>query len=335
MPLPFEHPWALLLLPLALLPWLPNRRHMSDYPSLLLLPVDPLSDAFGTLLKGLATLAILACGVAIADPFFSPEPAAHVGRGAEIVVLLDRSLSMDQSFAGKPRSPGATGVDAVSGGESKNAAARRLLSEFAAHRDHDLIGMVAFSTAPIVVTHFTEKQDVAQAAIAAGGIGHGLADTDMSRGLSAALDMFRDQPYNGSRVILLVSDGGAKLDIAARQHITEVMKREHVALYWLYLRTRRSPGLLADRDVTSEEQDAVPEHFLHQFFSTMGSPYHAYEAENPDSLAQAMSDIDRLQSLPIRYELPRAHRDLAVVAYAIAFVGAALLTLASALEIRR
>jgi mxaC protein len=334
MQLLLERPYLLLLLPLAALPWLSGAQRAEPSPWVGVLPTDAWSERLALTLKLLASGAIAACLCAMAAPALLEPARLHVGRGAQIIFVLDRSLSMDQSFVGRPASSGATGVDAASGGESKNSAARRLLSEFARRRTHDLMALLAFTTVPIAVSGFTDRQEVIQSAIAAGGVGHGVADTDVARGLIAALGMFHEQPYNGSRVILLVSDGGAHLDLAAQRHITELMKQERVALYWLYLRTRRSPGLMADREVSDAEAELVPEHFLHRYFASMGAPYHAYEAENPDSLEQAIADVDRLQSQPIRYQSPTVPRDLAPAAYLTALLLTALLCLASLGRVR-
>jgi mxaC protein len=66
----------------------------------------------------------------------------------------------------------------------------------------------------------------------------------------------------------------------------------------------------------------------------MGTPYRAYEVETPDALAQAVSDIDRLENLPIHYieTLPRL--DLSQSCYAAAAALAALLAIAKSLVIR-
>ncbi len=315
MSLLFGHPACLALLPLAALPWLRRRRAASGYSWLALLPRDAVSEAFHAALKLLATVAIGSCVLGLAGPYVPPAPIEHVGRGAQILILLDRSRSMDELFAGAH--------------ESKAAVACSLLAEFARQRDHDLIGMLAFTTIPIRIIGFTPKMELVQAAIRAGAEGRGLAETDVGLALLAALAQFEYQPYNGSRVILLVSDGGAQLDLDTQERIAHAMKREHVALYWLYLRTRRSPGLMADRDVAPESQDQVPEHFLHAFFGTMGAPYHAYEAEDPNALQRAIGDIDRLEQLWMRYRVSAGPHDLAGTAYGAALASAVLLLIAS------
>lgn len=331
--LSFGNPWVLLLLPLTALPWLRAPASAHPYSSLARLPADRASGAIGRALCALASAAIAGCILGVSDPEVSLPPTEHVGRGAQIAVLLDRSVSMDQTFAGRSAA-NAPGSGGSGPGESKSAAARRLLEAFAQRRDHDLIGLVVFSTVPLRVIDFTGKPAVVRAAIEAGDIGRGLGETDIGSGLMEALSLFMNQPYNGSRVILLVSDGGARLDIDTQLRLAELMKRERIALYWLYLRTAHGPQIL-ERSPAAGEPDDAPERVLHDYFQRMGSPYHAYEAEDPAALALAMADIDRLQSLPIRYRYESVQRDLSAAAYGAALVCSLLLTLAAGAEARR
>lgn len=302
------HPLATLALPLAALPWLRRARSARPHPWMALLPPDRAASQLKAVIRILSSVAIAAVTASLMGPVWTDRATQHVGQGAEILLVLDRSLSMDQSFgaAGNP----VTGSDRELRSESKGAAARRLLAEFAARRSHDLMAMLAFSTAPIPIINFTHQQAIVQAAVRAAGVGHGIGDTDLGRALIAGLGMFRDRPYNGSRVILLVSDGGAHLAAEAQERLRDLMQRERVALYWLYLRTAHSPGLMPEQSSGTIDEESVPEHFLHQFFSQMGAPYHAYEAADPDALARAVADIDRLQAQPIRYVEPGVVHDL-------------------------
>lgn len=194
--------------------------------------------------------------------------------------------------------------------------------------------MIEFSTYPMEVLRFTRSHAIIQAAIEATKVQHGLADTDIGRGLEAALAMFKGRPYTGSRVILLVSDGGAHIDRPTRERITHLMKRDRVALYWIYIRSFGSPGLMLGRNVPPDEAEAVPEHFLNEFFLSMGTPYRAYQAENPDDLGRAIRDVDRLENSPIHYieMLPRL--DLSQWCYGFALAFSALLVVGKALEIK-
>lgn len=301
----FAHPWLLAALPLALLTlWRPAAA-TSQYSWLSMVPRDALSHGLALALRVLSAVAVGAIIIALAAPYRTHAPVERIGQGAEIVVLLDRSRSMDQAYAGSP-----TSTWWSSNPDTKAKVAQRLLAQFAASRGHDRIGMVVFSTLPIRIVALTPRPEVVQAAIRAGGLGHGLAETDVGSGLRAALSYFEHRSYTGARIILLVSDGGSDIDFDTGQRITRLMKRERVALYWLYLRSYGSPGLLRNPTSASAPTDTVPEHVLQRYFAGMGTPYRAYEAENPQALEHAMEDVNRLSNLPIRYTevLPRSDR---------------------------
>lgn len=332
----FEHPLALALLALSILPWLRGAGGAVRYSSLATLPPDPLSDVLAWALKLAASAAIAALALGLAGLNRPAERIERLGRGAEIVLLLDRSRSMDQAFHVAPRSP-EDYRPAFSGPkrETKGKVARRLLAEFAAGRPEDRFAMVVFSAFPMRALDFTQKPDVIQAAIRAGDVGRGLSDTDIGRGLLSGLELFEGRPYTGSRVVLLVSDGGAHLDDDTQRRIAETARRHRVSLYWIYIRSANSPGLLPGKDVSDDVAATVPEHFLHEFFGRMGTPYRAYEAEDPDALKRAVADVSRLESFPIRYFEATPRRDLSQACYAAALALALLLAAAAAIEVRR
>jgi len=342
----FDSPWLLCLLPLALLPlWaepgaaLPNAWLDS-------LRRDWASSALSWALRGAAVLALAALVIGIAGPYRPEVQIERVGRGAEIVLVLDRSRSMDQGFAGARPATAVAGTGpealdyyaklrAAEGRASKGKVARQMLSEFAQQRPDDRFGMVVFSTVPMRVLEFTQKPDVIQAAINAGNIGRGLSETNIALALQSALGFFEGRAYTGSRIVLLVSDGGDRLDADARDRITELARQYRVAFYWIYIRSARSPGLILGADEAPADADTVPEYFLHRFFESLQVPYHAYEADNPEALQRAIADVNRLENLPISYidTLPR--RDLSSAAYAAALAAVLLLLAANAVEIRR
>jgi mxaC protein len=334
MNLSFEHPLALALLLLAALPWLWPARDAVNYSSLSALPRDTLSSVLSRLLRLAASLAFASLALGLAGINAPAESVERIGKGAEIVLLLDRSRSMDQPFY--LNTPGQYFPMAAGPvGEVKGKVARRLLAEFAASRTTDRFAMVVFSSFPIKVLDFTQKPDVIQAAIRAGDVGRGLSETDIGRGLLAALSSFDDRPYTGSRVILLVSDGGAHLEPEVQRLIIEAVKRHRVSLYWIYIRSRNSPGLLPGKDLASDVAETVPEHFLHEFFQRMGVPYRAYEAEDPEAMNRAIADVNRLESFPIRYRETLPRRDLSQGCYMLALILAALLAAAAAIEVPR
>lgn len=346
----FETPGWLLLLPLAALPWLLRRREALPNTWAATLPHDAASDAIAFALHAASALAIAALVLALAGPYRPEVRIERVGRGAEIVLVLDRSRSMDQGFAGGRPAPGVkgTGPEALEyysklrsaqNRSSKGQAARQLLGEFAAKRPNDRFGLVMFSTLPIRVLGFTQKPEVVQAAIAAGNIGRGLSETNIGLALDAALGYFADRPYTGSRIVMLVSDGGDRLDAAVRERIAQQVEKHRVAIYWIYLRSAMSgslaPGGAGLGGEAPAGAEAAPEYFLHRFFESLGTPYRAYEADNPEALQKAIDDVDRLENLPIVYEDVVPRRSLAPWALAAALAAVLLLLAADRWEIRR
>jgi mxaC protein len=341
----FDQPAWLLLLPLALLPLFARVRGALPNAWVALLPRDRASQALQWLLRGAALLALAAVIVGIAGPYRPEFEVERVGRGAEIVLVLDRSRSMDQSFGGgaNPAVRG-TGPEALEyysklraneARETKGLVARRVLSEFAAKRPDDRFGMIVFSTLPLRLLEFTQKSEVIQAAINAGNIGRGLSETNIALAVEAALGYFEDRPYTGSRIVMLVSDGGDRIDPDARDRIAQLARKTRAAIYWIYIRSARSPGLLPDQAEPPASADAVPEYFLHRYFLSLGTPYRAYEAGTPEALQQAIDDVNRLENLPITYQDTIPRRDLSGWGYAVALASVLLLLGANLLELRR
>jgi len=329
MRLSFEHAALLWLLPLVLWPWLPSaHRPQAWYASLALLKFDRRSAWIGRALRGCASLAIASLLVALAAPRLPETRVQTVGRGAEIVVLLDRSLSMDQPF-GRPSN---AVLDLT--GTSKAQVAQRLLGEFARQRADNLFGLVLFSTLPLPVLSFTQSQEVIQAAIAATGTSRALGDTDVGLGLLTAASYFEGRDYSGSRAVVLVSDGGAQLDPLTRAQIVDAYARNRISLYWLYIRSRFGPGLSVSDPNESQADESIPERALHRFFRTLKTPYRAYQAEDAEALQRAINDVGRLERAPLQLSVLQPGADLRSWPLALALAAAAVLALGNAWTIR-
>jgi mxaC protein len=343
----FDDPWLLWLLPLALLPLLRRPGQPTSSGWLAFAPRDALSTFIGRALRAIAALAIATLVIAIAGPHRAEYFAPRIGKGAEIVLLLDRSRSMDQGFAGA-RPPAAMGgritpevVDyymSQSQGrlrESKGKVARQLLGEFTSQRPDDRFALVVFSTLPMPVLGFTHHGEVIQAAIAAGNIGRGLSETNIGLALESALDLFIDRPYTGSRIVLLVSDGGDRIDPDLRERLSHQARKHRAAIYWIYLRSANSPGLRPGPNDSPEAIESVPEMLLNRFFESLETPYRVYEAGNTEALRQAIADVNRLENLPMRYQELVPRRDLETWGHALALLCVLLLLAAKSLEMRR
>lgn len=319
-----DHPLLLWLLPLALLPLVATAFRRRGIPSATLVPDDPLSRAMAAGLRAAGTFAILALILGIAGLHRREQSVQREGNGAHLVLLLDRSSSMDNSFA--DRAP--TGNQ-----ESKSAAAKRLLAEFVARRPHDRIAVAAFSTSPMPVLPLTDHHEVVQAAIDA--IDRpGLAFTDVGRGLALAFSYFADDTAEASRAVLLVSDGAALIDRRVQDALRDAAARTPVHLYWLFLRSRGARGIYDVPASGDDTAQANPERHLHLFLQSLGLPYRAFEATSPQAVAEAITEIDRQETQPIRYieRIPR--RDLAHPAFLVAGLAVTLLLAAKLAERR-
>jgi len=253
----------------------------------------------------LATITIFSTVIALAGLGKPQTQVARVGRGAEILVLMDRSRSMDDHMLPSDwrKLDRSLLLYHLSRGQPKAKVARDLLAQFVVQRPDDRFALMFFSTKPLSVVSFTQHDEVVQAGIAAADIGRGLANTEVGRALLAAITEFDRRAYSGSRIILLVSDGGAYLDEPTRQRILAGLARNRIALYWIYLRSYNSPTL----DNPGPDSASAPEVALHDFFQTLRTPYRVYQAEVPEDLAKAVADVGRQQNFPLDFleQVPR------------------------------
>ena len=205
--------------------------------------------------------------VGLAGPGNSGTLVLRTGKGAEVLILMDRSSSMDANLLPK---------NVKSGGQfnasmpTKSQVVRELLSDFVARRKDDRFALMTFSTSPMLVAPFTQDHATVQAGLQATAIGRGLPDTLMGRALLAAIEQFEGRPYSGSRIVIVVSDGGAQLDDAQRQRIAAGLARQRIGLHWIYIRSGpNSPDLTqTDGGTLDSEEEAA----LHAYFKTLATP---------------------------------------------------------------
>ncbi len=320
-----HHPWLLLLLGLVALPLLIRPGQAQVHPGIDWLPADPSSRWLDRILRLLGVLAIASLALAAAGLHRTAQPWQHISRGAEIAIVLDRSRSMDQPLVGRDNRQNWSS----SHFERKGQVAQRVLADFVAARPDDHFAFVLFSTRAIPISGFTREHGVIQAAISASQTGRGISETELGLALESALQLFLARPFIGPRAVLLVSDGGARLDVQTRERLQRLIDQTKVGLYWIYLRSFGSPGIRADEELTEAQRDTVPEHFLNRYFQSTGTFYRAYEAISPAAMQEAIDDIKRLEDRPIRYQemLPVDNLDRPLIMLGLSCV--ALLGLAS------
>jgi mxaC protein len=310
----FSHPWMLWLLPLALMPLFFQREHTKSYSWLPMLPADPLSHLIGLILKVLAVLILLNLIIGLSAPHSQQQEIERIGVGAQIALVLDRSASMDDPFA-------ASSDNTI--GETKSAAASRLITQFVKSRQNDMIGMISFSNSAMYVLPLTENKEAVVAAVRATA-GNALFQTNIGSGLTSGAGLFDKVPDSGSRAVILLSDGAGRIGADVQEKIRDWFDRMHISLYWIVL---RQPGGLSIFDKNykpQENQPLPPEVELHDFFKTLKTPFNAYEAENPRTLQMAIDDINRKEKKPIKYMEKIPGKDYSNIFFIIA---ACLITL--------
>jgi len=301
-----ESPAYLLLLSFALFPLLVRGHRTFSYPSTSQLPIDPLSIWLERIWRMLGSLAIGFIALGLAGFYWGSHSIERVGRGAHIMLVLDRSASMNEDFVGK-----------LEGDSSKLVVARHVLLSFVSKNREDLLGLVTFNTSPILAAPLGGDKSAVLSALKAAEAG-GMGFTAVARGLALALSYYEGKPVTGSRVVVLVSDGGAYLDSKTQNMLRNMFHRQDASLYWIFLRTANGEGLSKPQE--EGHDDAYPEYHLHKYFGSMGVPYKAYEAENPQAVEQAMNDIARLKNQPVRYQEAAPRRNLSAIFYSLALL---------------
>ena len=288
-----------------------------------MLPEDFISSFVSFLLKILSSLIIGLLIVLLAGPYSDQKVVERIGEGAQIGLVLDRSASMDDPFAG--------GGDKA--GETKSGAASRLIIDFFESRSNDMVGVVTFSNSAMFVLPLTQNKDAIKAAVNATS-GNALFQTNIGAGLTSSAALFKEVADSGSRAIILLSDGAGRIDANTQQKIKDWFDRFQIGLYWIVL---REPGGLSifDEDFVPNQAHQVPPQLeLYDFFKTFRSPFKAYEAEDPKSLETAINDINLKEKKPIIYTERIPGQDYSVPLIILTLILSGLLLLLKLLEVR-
>lgn len=298
--------WGLLL---ALLPFLSYGVKQFDYPSLERWPKDILSDNVNWLIKAIAALTISVLVIAAAAPFTEGGTDTKIGNGAEIVIVLDRSGSMSENLVRQDpliQKKSTTRIQA----------SREVLLKFLDQRQADTFGIVAFNASAIPVAPLSADRDLARAALKSAE-SYSSGNTALSRALEVGLSYFANRPITAIRVLLLVSDGDAKIKPEEKQVLETLLQQYRVQLMWIYVQQDEDHFLdVADLSRTDGAVDA--DVALHQQFQTLGVPYQAFEVSSESGLQRTITEISRMTNKPTRYQYQLPRQDYAVYLYTLA-----------------
>lgn len=304
----FLTPWFLLLLPIALVPFWLKSHQGKIYSWLEIIPEDVFSDRINLAVKIITSLLLVSIVLALASLRGSDEKLSRVGKGAQTVMVIDRSVSMDHPFAGDSSGHAA---------EIKSGAARRLITGFIDSRPDDMMGVVGFTNSALYGVKITTNRDAIHAAINA-ATSPSLNQTNIGSGLTQAVGLFDDIPSTGSRAIILLSDGAGKLSPRVKYLLSERLKKRKLSIYWIVL---REPGDVSIFSKEKFDEDRVPNSIqLHKYFQSLNLKYKPYEADNPETLQSAIKDIDAREKQAIRYTERIAGYDYSKVFIVIAMI---------------
>jgi len=301
-------PWVLLLLPLAFVPFWLKGHQGQIYTWLEMMPDDQLSDRLNLAIKIITSLLLACILVALATPHGRDEKVQKVGKGAQTVMVIDRSVSMDHPFVGD---------NSGNVAEIKSVAARRIITQFIDSRPDDMMGVIGFTNSALYGVKITTNRDAIHSAIIA-ATSPSLNQTNIGAGLTEGVGLFDKIENSGSRAIILLSDGAGKLSPRVKFLLAQRLKERKLSIYWIMLREPGEPSIFT-KDVYAE--DRVPNSIvLHKYFQALGLKYNAYEAEDAESLQSAIRDIDSREKKTIQYTETIAGYDYSRVFIIIALV---------------
>lgn len=302
------NPWAFALLPFALLPFWLKGHQGKMYTWLEIMPEDELSDRLNLAIKVITSLLLVSVVIALTSPRGHDEKIQRTGKGAQTVMVIDRSVSMDHPFAGDSSGHVA---------EIKSAAARRIITQFIDSRPDDMMGVIGFTNSALYGIKITTNRDAIHAAINA-ATSPSLNQTNIGAGLTEAAGLFDKIQNSGSRAVILLSDGAGKISPRVKFLLSERLKNKGLSVYWIMLREPGEPSIFSKEEY---EVGRVPNSIvLHNYFQSLGLKYKAYEADNPETLQSAISDIDSREKKTIKYTETIAGYDYSRVFIIIALV---------------
>jgi mxaC protein len=312
----FLNPWALLLMPFALLPFWLKGHQGKVYTWLEMLPEDKLSDRLNLAVKIVTSLLLVSIFLAMANPRGHDEKILRTGKGAQTVMVIDRSVSMDHPFAGD---------NSGNAAEIKSVAARRIITQFIDSRPDDMMGVVGFTNSALYGIKITSNRDAIHSAILA-ATSPSLNQTNIGAGLTEGVGLFDKIESSGSRAIILLSDGAGKLSPRVKYLLSKRLKERKLSIYWIMLREPGEPSIFSKEEY---EEDRVPNSIvLHKYFQALNLTYKAYEADNPETLQSAISDINAREKKAIKYTETIAGYDYSRIFIIIAFIlGLLILTI--------
>lgn len=288
------HPFALLLLPLALLPLLPRRRCALPVSSLA--PLDAIPDSWpvrlGRLQPWLAALLLLTVLTALSGPALEERFRQTVREGVDLMLALDVSASM-----------GATDMP-----PDRISRARQAAAAFLRGRSGDRVGVVLFSGTTYLLsppTAVTAPLLARLQSVAADRSGSGTALGDA---LAAAADRLRESDAR-SKAVILLTDGTSNRGRIAPLAAARAAAALGIRVYTIGFGSESGGEVPLAPAGGRPVRDVLEEEPLRQIARLTGARY--FRASDPGALAAVFNQIDPLETSPLLVRETVARKDLA------------------------
>ena len=282
----FVNLYWLLLLPLISLPFLFSISDKFLISNINLFHEDEFSKKINLITKLIMSLIIFFIVLILANPYSNSTSITQIGKGAQLVFVIDRSVSMAKPFIG----------DDANKSEIKSLATRRILKDFIKSRPLDMIGVVGFSNSALYGSKITKNREYTYSAIDA-ATKSAINQTNIGSGMTAGLFMFSEIETTGSQALVLLSDGAGKISKRVKNRIAQILSEKKINLYWIIIKEPNDVSLFSGNTYLEGREPTIIK--LDKFFKSLNTEYKAYEAENPDALSSAIKDIDSKEKRPI------------------------------------
>jgi len=286
----FAAPWALALVPVALIAtwWLYRRRRDDD--ARLMLPAASTTVRLAVspwqrlepLMPWLRCLGLILLAMAMSRPQAGSRIETISTFGVDIVVALDVSSSMSaEDF--RPR--------------NRLEVAKRTVERFIDGRDNDRVGLVVF--AGLAVTRCPLTQDHTMLKQFLGEVDFAPTDQDgtaLGMGLAAAVNRLRDSDAR-SKVVVLVTDGRNNQGQIGPQAAAEAARAMGVRVYPVGVGTEGEAPVPVGRGRYVMQRVELDEPLLREIAELTGGEY--YRATDAQALATVFARIDELEATEI------------------------------------
>lgn len=294
--------WLLLLLLLPVLALLRGRRGRAPavyFPlaSLLSDLGSPARSAFGSMFIGSVLASMALAVIALARPQKIKSHDEVKSEGVSIMLTVDVSRSMlieDFYIGGRP--------------VNRLVAAKRVMQDFIRGREHDRIGIVAFSGAPYLPCPMTTDREWLEKNIDRVQVGVMEDGTAIGSGIASAARRL-EQLKSPSKVIILITDGANNSGKLSPQDAARLAATFGVKIYTIAIGTA---GVHMFRDlngqITSSGRQEFDEATLREV-ARIGSGA-AYLAQDLGALSNIFKTIDQLEKAEVKKRNIVETRDL-------------------------